>query len=407
PEFYKGKRSGKIIVDGDEMASGKIYELVGRMGTVFQNPRSQFFNVDTTSEIAFGCENLAIPEKEIFSRMEKTVSDFAIESLMDRSIFELSGGEKQKISCASVDVLGARIILLDEPSANLDYESAEKLRHIMRCWKQEGKTIVIAEHRVNYIWDFCDKVLVMDRGTLLKELSCEEASVFSDREGEVFHIRSLVRRSPLDMVKHGEMKGSEVIRFEGFRYEYEKGKPVVSVSGLEIPAHQVTALVGSNGAGKTTFLELVCGIRKSRGIMYFHGRPYHGKEQIKTVFMVMQDVNHQLFTESVLDEVLISQRMEDEKKAKRILQDVGLLEVADRHPMSLSGGQKQRLALACAIASEREILLLYEPTSGLDLESMVRVADILKALKKDGRTILTVTHDSEFIEKCCDAVVRL
>ena len=141
--------------------------------------------------------------------------------------------------------------------------------------------------------------------------------------------------------------------------------------------------------------------------MYFHGRPYHGKERIKTVFMVMQDVNHQLFTESVLDEVLISQRMEDEKKAKRILQDVGLLKVADRHPMSLSGGQKQRVALACAIASEREILLLDEPTSGLDLESMVRVTDILKALKKDGRTILTVTHDSEFIEKCCDAVVRL
>ena len=121
----------------------------------------------------------------------------------------------------------------------------------------------------------------------------------------------------------------------------------------------------------------------------------------------MQDTNHQLFTESVLDEVLISMPEENEDRAKEILKEVDLLEFADRHPMSLSGGQKQRAALACAIASERPILLLDEPTSGLDFKHMLEVSKILNRLKEQGRTVITVTHDSEFIENCCDEIIML
>ena len=169
----------------------------------------------------------------------------------------------------------------------------------------------------------------------------------------------------------------------------------------------MTAVVGANGAGKTTFLESICGIRKNDGVMVLDGVPYPYKKRIGMIFMVMQDVNHQLFTESVLDEVLISQPQENEEEAKQILAELGLAAFADRHPMSLSGGQKQRIALACAIASKLPILLLDEPTSGLDHVQMFAVADIMNRLKEEGRTIITVTHDSEFIEHCCDDVFRM
>ena len=131
------------------------------------------------------------------------------------------------------------------------------------------------------------------------------------------------------------------------------------------------------------------------------------QKRVGQIFMVMQDVNHQLFTESVLDEVLISQPVENEEEAKKILDEVGLSRYADRHPMSLSGGQKQRVALACAIASHLPVLLLDEPTSGLDHAQMHAVAGILNRMKDEGRTVITVTHDSEFIEHCCDEVVRM
>lgn len=186
-----------------------------------------------------------------------------------------------------------------------------------------------------------------------------------------------------------------------------KKHKVFSIKEMKISKGKVTAIIGANGAGKTTFLESICGIRKNNGIMLVDGVPYTCKKRVGKIFMVMQDVNHQLFTESVLDEVLISQPSEKEEEAKKTLSDVGLKDFYYRHPMSLSGGQKQRLALACAIASKLPILLLDEPTSGLDRLQMNAVAQILNQLKEEGRTIITITHDSEFIECCCDDVIHM
>ncbi|MBQ7919030.1 MAG: ABC transporter ATP-binding protein [Lachnospiraceae bacterium] len=423
PEFYDGDMTGKIFIDGTDISEKGIYDFVGKIGTVFQNPRSQFFNVDTTSELAFGCENMAIPEAEILSRMEGTVSAFRIEKLMDRNIFELSGGEKQKIACASIHVLGPDIILLDEPSANLDYEAAENLRQIIQCWKEEGKTILIAEHRINYVWDLADRVVIFEAGRVVHDFEKKEISSFTDEQCRGYKLRSLKRISPQEIAfekrnraenrkkninaegREGNDFRKEDIRLEGFTYAYKSGENVLNIRKMQIKRAKATAIVGANGAGKTTFLECLCGIRKNKGKMWLDGKEYDSKARLKVIFMVMQDPNHQLFTESVLDEVLISMPEENEERAKQILSQVDLSDFADRHPMSLSGGQKQRVALACAIASECPILLLDEPTSGLDLTHMLEVAEILNQLKKQGRTIITVTHDSEFIEKCCDEVI--
>ena len=153
PHFYPGVIDGEILLDGKSVRDMELYDTAKLVGTVFQNPRSQFYNVDTTGELAFGCENQGLPETEIYNRIDNTVSRFQIEKLMDRSIFQLSDGEKQKIACASVDVSGTGLILLDEPSANLDYEATMALRELIKCWQSQGKTIIAAEHRIAYLWD--------------------------------------------------------------------------------------------------------------------------------------------------------------------------------------------------------------------------------------------------------------
>ncbi|MBR1931299.1 MAG: ABC transporter ATP-binding protein [Lachnospiraceae bacterium] len=433
PEFYPGERKGRVLIEGREISNQEIYDLVGRIGTVFQNPRAQFFNVDTTSELVFGCENLALPEEEIVKRLEKTVADFHMEKLMNRSIFELSGGEKQRIACASVATLHPEIILLDEPSANLDFEGTENLRQMLAAWKELGKTILIAEHRISYVWDIVDRVLYLEEGRLRADWHKEELVNFTEETCQKYGLRSLVRSSPMmfvtpegyrleqnTAVTKAVKEQADQIVLRDFSYTYRHGA-TFRVRELRLPRYKVTAIVGANGTGKTTFLECLSGIRKNKGKLYLAegenagqdaaenglGRAYSGRRCQKLIFMVMQDPNHQLFTESVLDEVLVSMPEEDEDKARVILEEVDLAQYADRHPMSLSGGQKQRVAIACAIASKRPILLLDEPTSGLDRKHMLEVAELLKRLKEQGRTIITVTHDSEFIRICCDEVMEL
>ena len=414
PEFYEGKRTGRIFIEGRAVEGRGIYDMVGKIGTVFQNPRSQFFNVDTTSELAFGCENLALPEKQILERIDSTVKNFDIEKLMDRSIFELSGGEKQKIACASVDVLEPDIILLDEPSANMDYAGMQNLRQVIKVWKKNGKTVLIAEHRMNIVWDIADRVILLEKGKIKEELNRKQMDNFTEADCRRYSLRGLRQIKP-EEVEPGKNNNTQThksgndtrILLCDFLYAYKGEKELFHISSMEISENKVTAIIGTNGAGKTTFLECLCGIRKCRGTMEWHGKSYNGKQRIKQVFMVMQDPNHQLFAESVLDEVLISMKDEDEEKAKVILEEMDLTEFADRHPMSLSGGQKQRVAIACAIASECPILLLDEPTSGLDYRHMLEVSDILTRLKASGKTIITVTHDTEFIEQCCHEICSL
>ena len=418
PEFYRARIEGSVLVQGKDALGVRIEEKAGVVGSVFQNPRAQFFNVDTTSELAFGLENLGVHKEEILQRVCTTVRNFHIEALMDRSMFKLSGGEKQQIACASVDVMAPEIILLDEPSANLDYEATERLRALIAFWKRARKTIVIAEHRINYVWDLADRALILERGAVVREIAKGAIERFTNEDAKRCGLRSLARVSPLSLARSGASSdagadadgaesGTNFIFLKNLSYAYQKNHTLFAINSMKIKKAHVTAIVGGNGVGKTTFLEAVCGIRKNRGLVVVDGVAHTCKRPDGTIFMVMQDVNHQLFTESVLDEVLISQPHTDEAAAKRALAAVHLDELCDRHPMSLSGGQKQRLALACAVASRAPILLLDEPTSGLDVLHMQMVARVLNQLKGEGRTIITVTHDSEFIECCCDDVLRM
>lgn len=166
PHYYEGNLEGDVLLDGKSVSDTPLYDLAAMVGSVFQNPKSQFFNVDTDSELAFACENLGYPQEDILKRIDRTVSDYHIEDLMGRSVFALSGGEKQKIACASSSVLLPGIMVLDEPSSNLDMAAIDDLRQVLSLWKKQGKTILIAEHRLYYLHDLADRVLYVKMGRL-------------------------------------------------------------------------------------------------------------------------------------------------------------------------------------------------------------------------------------------------
>ena len=406
PHFYPGQIEGEVLLGGKSVGSQELYETALQVGTVFQNPRTQFYTVDTTGELAFGCENRGLPEERIYARIDDTVSRLGIEKLMDRNIFRLSDGEKQQIACASVDVAGSEIILLDEPSANLDFEATAALRDLIIQWRGQGKTILAAEHRIAYLWDLIDRAVILRNGKIFRELRGGEKAALTPEALAGMGLRSTVQESPASMDLPAFLKEDEPLTFTSFRFAPPgMKKPVVDIPKLSLAAGEITAITGANGVGKTSLLRCICGLeRRSKGILTFKGKTYDGKARRKLCFMVMQDTGNQLFTESVLEEVLISLPKGAEQgreQAAEILRSLDLEELFDRHPQSLSGGQKQRLAIACALASGREILLLDEPTSGLDYAHMLETAGLLKQLRARGITILVVTHDCELIRACC------
>lgn len=415
PHYYEGTLTGQTIVQGIDVKNDSLYSLSGVVGSVFQNPRTQFFTVDTTSEIAFGCENLGIDAGEISSRIENTVNTLKIKDLLNRSLFALSGGEKQKIACASVSAMEPDVFVLDEPSSNLDIKSIGELKNVLREWKAQGKTIVIAEHRLYYLMDIADRVLYMQNGRIKANLSISDFRKKSTDELHSLGLRALQSENFSKM--QSVVCATKQLYFRDFEASYKnasegkkKKRKVLDISDLMVPQGSVVGVVGNNGAGKTTFAHNVCGLlQKAKGSITMNGKTYMASQRIKACYMVMQDVNHQLFTESVMDEILLSLDYLDGEKAsleaKRIMESLHISEYKDAHPMSLSGGQKQRVAIASAIASDKQVIIFDEPTSGLDYRHMKKVAENLRELSSLGKTLFIVTHDPELIAECCNYFV--
>lgn len=408
PNFYKGEFSGKLLINQNSHFERSLQQTSKIVGTVFQNPRSQFFCTNTTNELVFGCENQNINPVEIESRLQQTVIDLNLSPLMNRNIFKLSGGEKQKIACGAVSVTKNTIYVLDEPSSNLDVMAINDLRLQLKLWKSQGQTIVIAEHRLCYLKDLIDRVIYLNNGQIEKEYTAESFINLPASTLRALGLRTLSLKSTKMKIKE-KSTSQEFINIKSLTFSYPKSKKnTLDINSLLIPKGSVIAIIGHNGAGKTTFARCFCGLEKHSNSEIFNEKTQMNKKQrLKKSYLVMQDVNHQLFTESVLDEVLLSMDQPNESNALNLLDKLGISDLSDSHPLALSGGQKQRVAIASALASDCDFLFFDEPTSGLDLKSMENFAECIKLLSELGKTIFLITHDLELISNCSSHILKL
>ena len=405
PHFYEGTLNGMVEVCGLKIQEEELYTIAEKVGSVFQNPRSQFFCLDTTSEVAFGCENMGLPEDEIKQRIAKVTRELKMENLMGRNIFKLSGGEKQRVACASVSAMQPEIFVLDEPTSNLDLDAIEELKQTLLFWKKQGKTIVIAEHRLYWLKDICDRVIYMEEGQVVSDLPMKTFVTFSEDRIKAMGLRGLSLSQP-EFPEKPEKSG-KTITFKNYHFNYEK-EEVLHMSDVTVPAESIIAVTGHNGAGKSTFLRCLCGLEKKfKGHTMLDGANLSGRQMLKNCYMVMQDVNHQLFCETVEEEIQLGMAEEKADKVSDLLRELDLAGFRERHPMSLSGGQKQRVAIASAVLAEKSVLIFDEPTSGLDYKHMRQTAGLFQRLKERKKTMFIITHDPELIAMCCTHVLHI
>lgn len=415
PDFYNGAFTGSVSVKGIDPVTAPMYEIAKTVGTVFQNPRTQFYTVNTTSEIAFGCENFGMEPKLIQDRVYETADALHINSLLDRNIFRLSGGEKQKIAFASIYAVNPDIYVLDEPSSNLDNHAINELRSMLQFLKAHGKTIVIAEHRIRYLKELADRAVYMKEGQIGKEYTMQELDSMSIAERMETGIRPVSLGGFSSIVKEqsessGDIGGSASIQMKDvcFSYTKYKGQPSLTIPEACFPAGTVIAVTGNNGAGKSTLVSVVGGLLKNKkGTIRINGNIQSAKERLFVSYMVMQEVNHQLFTDSVKEEIVLGVKNPDERALNAVLTKMDIERLKDRHPMTLSGGQKQRVAIAAAVFCKKKILIFDEPTSGLDFFHMMQTAELIKTLKADDTYIFVITHDYELIAAACDIAVEV
>ena len=407
PAFFPGKLTGRCRV-GDLFAGQAALEsYVPLVGSVFQNPKTQFFNIDTTAELAFPCENSGWPAPQIRRRIEEVVKQFGLQKLMDRSVFQLSGGEKQRIAFAAACMLSPRVLVLDEPTSNLDAEAIVQLHDMIAAMKQAGITIVLAEHRLAWITDLIDRYLYFNDGRLAAQWTADEFKALPAEALTAYGLRArdlTACRQELTEKISLQTSGEAVLAVKSLTLGYHKNKPLASLPDFSLGRGKIVGLMGHNGIGKSTLAKTLCGLQEPlSGQILWQGHPLTARQRLRNSFLVMQDVNYQLFSESVQEEVQLGAAHPE--KTQEILQALGLAELAQRHPMSLSGGQKQRVVVAAAMLSGKPFLVLDEPTSGLDHCHMQQVGRLLQQLRDSGKTVLVITHDEELAAGWCDRII--
>ncbi len=373
PHFHGGLFSGSVLVGGIDTREARPMELAGTVASVFQDPEDQVVMAKVSNEVAFGLENTGALPAEIWQRVEDALQLVGVEGLANRLTGELSGGELQRVSLASALALQPRLLLLDEPTSQLDPDGADAFFDLI---EQLPCAVLVSEQRPARPLAHCRRVVFMDGGRIVLDAPREEA------------LEWLAEHRPLYLPHAPDV----VARVRGVRFSYGE-RLVLDHASLEVRRGEIVALVGPNGAGKTTLALIAAGLLE----------PAAGETERQRAAYLAQDPGRHLVTERVLDEVALGS---DEQRARSALERLGLAGLAERHPRDLSAGERERLSLAAVLATEPDFLVLDEPTRGVDPERKVELAQLLRS-EAARRGTLVVTHDLPWAAEVADRIVEL
>jgi len=398
PHFHGGTFAGRALVCGEDTRRVRPAELAGRVATVFQDPEDQVVMTVVANEVAFGLENLAVPPAEIWSRVEAALDAVDALHLWGRRTIELSGGELQRVCLASALALEPELLLLDEPTSQLDPDAADLF---LGACERLGATVVLGEQRAERALALATRVLFVDGGKLLLDAPRDEALAWlaahrpAWTEACVVETQSPAATGPRP---HGSVSRerdegacvsvtqSPLVRLEQISFGYRPALRVVDGADLEVRPGEVVVLEGPNGSGKTTLAKLAAGLLEPQsGRVVRSGRAGY----------LSQDPGRYLVKETVLDEAALAVGG-DRVRALAALGRVGLAWAAGRHPRDLSSGERERLGLAAVAVAEPDLLVVDEPTRGIDPERKAALAAWLHEYAAAGRGVLVATHDRSF-----------
>ena len=420
PHHYKGHLKGRVTIKGRDTRELSMAEISEDVGTMFQDPEHQFFALKVEDELGFALECRGMDPKEIRRRVRDQAKNVGILHLTQSTIFNLSQGEKQKLALAGILTLEPRIIILDEPSANLDPAATRELARILKKLKDRGITLFIVDHRLYWLGELVDRVCVLDQGrvALGGDFGLLDDPAVRKRYG-LRCVQIHGDRIPGDKIDipHLNPCAGPRLQVENLEFCHKGRAPLFEKVSFSLPMGEVLAVTGENGVGKTTLARLLTGLLPPKnGSVCLDGAILAPRDLLRRGSIVLQNTDHQLHMGGVEEELLAAGRRfiargeggpSLGKKAAHALEVFGLGALKHRHPQSLSGGQKQRLVIAAALMKSPDILILDEPTSGLDGANMAIMAHVVSQLAAQGTCVLVITHDLELMEESCTGQLAL
>jgi energy-coupling factor transport system ATP-binding protein len=389
PHFHGGRFSGRVEIAGLDTRRQRPADLAGVVATLFQDPEDQVVFGGVAAEVAFGLENIGAPPREIERRVRDALAAVGAGELIERSIATLSGGELQRVCLASALALEPRLLLLDEPTSQLDPDAAEGLLELAaRLARERGVAVVCAEQRPAGPLAKADRVVVLDEGAVVLDAPRGEAIAWLAEHRPAF--------LGLERVAGEGTLGAEICTLDRVSFAYPDGPPVAEAFSLALRRGEIVALTGPNGSGKTTVAKLAAGLLEpAQGSVARLGRASY----------LSQDPGRYIVRERADEEVALSVGG-DRARARKALGRVGLGGFESRHPRDLSSGERERLALAAVLVSDPDVLVLDEPSRGVDPERKQQLVSLLRA-QAQARTTLVVTHDRELAAAVADRTVSM
>jgi len=433
PKFFRGKYQGRVLINGQEVARRQVAEMSRLVGLVLQDFEAQLFSTNVELEMAFGPENHCLLRPEIERRIQRYLAFVGLEKLRYREPASLSGGQKQRLAIGSVLALEPKILVMDEPTTDLDPFGREEVLSVAKSIREEGRTLLIVDHEpetavtADQIWLIRDGQIVSQgppSEILVDGPTMESCGIKTLPMVELFHSMNwpgnpltveraieLIQRHNLTqrcerkvaIVSTGHTKGSPILKAEELRYIYPTYH-VEALRGLDLSIREgeFIAILGQNGSGKTTLAKHFNGLLKpTSGRMLVQNKPtaeYSHRELSRWVGYVFQNPDHQIFARTVAEEVGFGLKMQGEifktieKRMAEVLEVVGLQGYEHKVPFALTKGERQRVAVASVLAAQPQVIILDEPTTGLDYRHQRNMMEMLKRLNRYGHTIIIITH---------------